>query len=581
MLKTISWLLKDNKKKLYLPIFLTIIDAIGSMALYFILYLTVVELLNDTLTESKIIIYTAICAASVIYRIIIYRKGYLLCFTRGFDVAHDVRVDLGEHICNLNLGYFNKNSIGHLMNTLTNDIASFEGVLSHALPFCIKTLTLVVLIIIGTFFINWQLALSQCLVIVISFPILHWSNRLVKKYGKEKRSLGSRMISVVIEYIKGFKVFKSHNLTDTHFERLIDTLEDTRKLSIKTEYKMAIPNCMYVIIVSFLTPLILLLGSYMVSGNELTAESFVAFMIMSLALSALLISFEHYYIMLNDLKLATSNLKTTFDYKPLSYTDSDFTLDNYKVSFINVDFSYESGKEVLHNINFEAKEKSITALVGPSGAGKSTIANLIARFWDPTKGSIEIGGRDIKDLNPDQLLRYISAVFQENVLLNDTILNNIKIGKPDATYKEIIEAAKLANCHGFITKLPDGYDTMVAQGGASLSGGEKQRIAIARAILKKAPILLLDESTASLDPDNEAKINNALDRLMKDKTVFVIAHRLNTIRNAHQIILLNDGKVEEIGNHKYLMKQKGHYYRMVKEQEAASEWIVKGDAIYE
>jgi ATP-binding cassette subfamily B protein len=574
MLKTLNQLLGNQKKQLYLPIFLTIIDAIGSMALYFVLYLTVVDLLNGSLSESKVIIYTIICFVSVLYRILIYRKGYLLCFTRGFDVAHDVRVNLGEHICNLNLGYFNQNSKGYLLNTLSNDVANFEGIITHALPFCMKTATLTLLIITGTFFINWKLALIQCALIIISLPILRWSNNLVKKYGTKKRNLSSKLVSVVVEYINGFKVFKSHNMTDKHFTRLLNSMEQTRRLSIKTEYKMAVPNTMYSIIVSFLTPLVLLSSSYMFSTRSFSSESFIAFMIMSLALTALLVSFEHYYIMINNLKLAVQNLKTTLDYTPLSYQEENFTLPNFDVLFNNVSFSYETGKQVLNNISFQSKKNSVTALVGPSGSGKTTIINLIARFWDTTKGTIEIGGKDIKQLNPDCLLHYISAVFQENVLLNDSILNNIKIGRPDASFEEIKEVAKIAHCHEFITKLPEGYNTLVAEGGASLSGGEKQRIAIARAILKNAPILLLDESTASLDPDNEAKINNALDELMKDKTVFVIAHRLNTIQQADQIMLLNNGTIEEIGNHNNLMNQKGHYYKMVKEQENAREWTI-------
>ncbi len=578
MLKTINNLLGDNKKRLYMPIFLTVIDAIGSMALYFILYLTVIDLLNKSLTENKIIVYTCICAASVIYRIIVYRKGYLLCFTKGFDVAHDVRVNIGEHICNLSLGYFNQNSMGYLMNTLTNDVGNFEGIITHALPFCIKALTSCALIIIGTFFINWKLALTQFFVIILSFPVLHWGNKLIKKYGSEKRNLSSRVVSVVMEYLNGFKVFKSHNMTDTHFDRLLNTLEDTRKLSIKTEYKMAVPNCTYSIIVSFLTPLVLLLGSYMLSGHKFTSDSFTAFMIMSLALSAILVSFEHYYIMLNDLKLAANNLEKAFSIKPLPYSDEDFKLSSYDIKFNNVNFSYETGKQVLYDINFCSESGSVTALIGPSGAGKSTIANLIARFWDSTSGEIFIGGRDIKELNPDRLLHYISEVFQENILLNDTILNNIKIGRPEASYDEIVEASKAAHCHEFIEKLTEGYNTVVSEGGKSLSGGERQRIAIARAILKNAPILLLDESTASLDPDNESKINHALDQLMREKTVFVIAHRLNTISHADQIILLNNGKIEEIGSHDNLMQQKGHYFRMVKEQEAARKWNIKGES---
>lgn len=230
----------------------------------------------------------------------------------------------------------------------------------------------------------------------------------------------------------------------------------------------------------------------------------------------------------------------------------------------------------MTDISFFAKENSVTALIGPSGSGKSTVANLIARFWDVSKGTIRIGGKDIKDLNPDGLLHYISEVFQENTLLSDTIYNNIKAGRENATEEEIIEAAKAAHCHEFIENLPQGYQTRLSEGGNTLSGGEKQRIAIARAILKNAPILLLDESTASLDADNEAKINQALDRLMKGKTVFVIAHRLNTIQNADQIILLNQGRIEEMGTHAELLAKKGHYYEMVQEQEKAKKWIVKG-----
>lgn len=576
MLYTIETLIGENKKKLYFPIFLMCIDSLGSMALYFILYLTVLDLFYGTLSMSKIGVYTLICLIAVIYRIIVYRKSYLLCFERAFSVTGQLRIDLADHLRKQSLGYFNQNSSGYLINTLTNDVSSFEGVLSHALSFIMKTITLSALILIGTFFINWKLALAEGIVLVLAAPLLHWSNRLVERLGSQKRDLTNRMISTVLEYINGIKVFKSHNLTSTHFERLLSSLETVRKTSVQIECKMAPPTAMYSILVNFLMPLVLLAGSYMMLGGQIKGESLIAFLIMSIAISGLLVSFEHYYIMLKDLKLAADNLEKTVCLKPLSFTDNDYTLDCFDVKFQNVKFSYDSGTEVLHDISFYAPQGSITALIGPSGSGKSTIANLIARFWDVTGGCIYIGGRDIRELNPDRLLDSISAVFQENTLLSDTILNNIRVGKPDATMEEIISAARIACCHDFIMELPDGYDTVLAEGGASLSGGEKQRIAIARAILKNSPILLLDESTASLDADNETKINQALDRLMQGKTVFVIAHRLNTIQNADQIILVNQGSIEEIGTHESLMATKGHYYEMVREQEKAKEWIATG-----
>ena len=577
MLHTIQKLIGKSKKELYFPIFLMCIDSLGSMALYFVLYLTVLDLFFGTLTMNKIGIYTLVCLLGVIYRIIVYRKSYLLCFERAFNVTGQFRIKLADHFRKLSLGYFNQNSTGYLINTMTNDMGSFEGVLSHALSFLMKTVTLCGLILVGTFFINWKLALAECVVLLFAVPLLRWGNRLVEQLGTKKRTMTARMVSTVMEYIKGIKIFKAHNMTSTHFERLLESLEKVRKISVQIECQMAPPTAIYSILVNFLMPLVLLGGSYLLLGGQIPNESFIAFLIMSMAISGLLISFEHYYIMLKDLKLAADNLEKAMSHAPLPYQDDSFTLEQYDVAFQKVCFSYDNGEEVLHHISFTAPEGSVTALIGPSGSGKSTVANLIARFWDVSSGVITIGGRDIRELEPDRLLQSISAVFQENTLLSDTILNNIRVGKPDATMEEVIVAAKAACCHDFISKLPDGYNTVLAEGGASLSGVEKQRIAIARAILKNAPILLLDESTASLDADNEDRINRALDHLMKGKTVFVIAHRLNTIQNADQIILLNNGNIEEIGTHLELLKKRGHYYTMIQEQEKAKVWIAKGE----
>ena len=574
MLHTIQKLIGKSKKELYFPIFLMCIDSLGSMALYFVLYLTVLDLFFGTLTMNKIGIYTLACLLGVIYRIIVYRKSYLLCFERAFNVTGQFRIKLADHFRKLSLGYFNQNSTGYLINTMTNDMGSFEGVLSHALSFLMKTVTLCGLILVGTFFINWKLALAECVVLLFAVPLLRWGNRLVEQLGTKKRTMTASMVSTVMEYIKGIKIFKAHNMTSTHFERLLESLEKVRKISVQIECQMAPPTAIYSILVNFLMPLG---GSYLLLGGQIPNESFIAFLIMSMAISGLLISFEHYYIMLKDLKLAADNLEKAMSHAPLPYQDDSFTLERYDVAFQKVCFSYDNGEEVLHHISFTAPEGSVTALIGPSGSGKSTVANLIARFWDVSSGVITIGGRDIRELEPDRLLQSISAVFQENTLLSDTILNNIRVGKPDATMEEVIVAAKAACCHDFISKLPDGYNTVLAEGGASLSGGEKQRIAIARAILKNAPILLLDESTASLDADNEERINRALDHLMKGKTVFVIAHRLNTIQNADQIILLNNGNIEEIGTHLELLKKRGHYYSMIQEQEKAKAWIAKGE----
>lgn len=575
MLKNIQFLVGDDKRALVFPIFLMCIDSFGSMALYFVLYLTVIALFFDTLTLQKVIVYTAICLVGVVYRLIVYRKSYLLCFERAFDVTGRLRIRLADHFRSLSLGCFNQNSSGYLLNTLTNDISRFEGVLSHALSFLMKTVTLCAMILIGTFFIDWRLALAECVVILLAVPLLRWGNRLVERFGRQKRALTDRMISAVMEYLRGIKVFKAHRMVAAHFERLLQSLEAVRALSVRIECKMAPFSASYAMLVNLLLPLVMLGGSYLLLGGQIPGESLIAFLIMSSAISGLLVSFEHYYIMLKDLNLAAENLVQAMRQQPLPYRRDVAVPECHDIRFENVCFAYEGGQEVLHDLSFEAPAGSVTALIGPSGSGKTTVANLVARFWDVTAGRITIGGRDIRDLSPDALLGHISAVFQENTLLSDSILNNIRVGNPEAGLDAVIQAAKAACCHDFIQALPKGYDTILAEGGASLSGGEKQRIAIARAILKDAPIVLLDESTASLDADNERRINEALDRLMAGKTVFVIAHRLGTIQNADQIILLNDGRIEERGDHQTLLAQGGHYAAMIQEQKKAAAWIVE------
>ena len=575
MLHTIRTLLGEKRKQLTFPIILMSLDAVFSIFLYGILYLTIVHILDDSLTGGIIVCYTVICLISVVLRLIIYRSAYYLCFARGAEMCSEMRLGLANHYRSLSLGYFNQNSSGYLLGTLTKDLSNFELVITHTLPSMIKTMVMGVLILIGTFFINWKLALAECIVLLITMPILVWGNHLVEKYGNQKRRLNDKMVSIVLEYISGMNVFKSHNMTSTHFTRMADTLESIRKKNVEAEVKQAVPTSMYSMVTNFLLPFVLLIGSYLFVGGSIAPEQLVAFLLMSLALSALLIAFEHSYNLLKDLKLAAGNLEKAYSTRPLPYKEETVELSKFDVAFDHVSFSYNKKTEVLHDITFTARENTVTALIGPSGSGKSTVANLIARFWDVSDGSIRIGGKDIRDLNSDGLLNYISEVFQENTLLSDTIYNNIKAGGEDATEDEILAAAKAAHCHEFIMQLPDGYQTQLSEGGNTLSGGEKQRIAIARAILKDAQILLLDESTASLDADNEQKINQALDRLMKGKTVFVIAHRLNTIRNADQIILLNNGKIEEKGTHVELFAKNGHYYQMVQEQEKAKKWLIK------
>ena len=298
MLKTINKLLGTKTKQLAFPIFLMSLDSALSIVLYIMLYMTVVHLLDGTLNQGQVMTYSIICLVSVIFRLIIYRSAYYLCFARGADLCGEMRVELANHYRSLSLGYFNQNSSGYLLSTLTKDLTSFELVITHALPSIVKTAVMGGLVLIGTFFIHWKLALAECAVLLIAWPILLWGNRLIEKYGAQKRTLTAKMISVVLEYVKGMKVFKSHNMTSSHFSRMSDTLENIRKLNVKAEVKAATPTSMYSIAANFLLPFVLLIGSYLFLGGTIQPDQLVAFLLMSLALSALLIAFEHSYNML-------------------------------------------------------------------------------------------------------------------------------------------------------------------------------------------------------------------------------------------------------------------------------------------
>ena len=279
MLRSIQKLIGDKRKQLIFPIFLMSLDAIGSLVMYLMLYFTVIHLLNGSLTGGLVRNYTIVCLISIILRLIIYRSGYFLCFSRGAEMCSGLRLDLANHYRSLSLGYFNQNSSGYLLSTLTKDLSNFELVLTHTLPSIVKTLVMGCLILVGTFFINWKLALAECVVILIALPVLNWGNRLVEKYGTIKRDLTSKMISIVLEYIKGMKVFKSANMTSTHFTRMSDTLEDIRKTSVQAEVKTAAPTSMYSIIANFLLPFVLLIGSYLFLGGTIASELLVAFML--------------------------------------------------------------------------------------------------------------------------------------------------------------------------------------------------------------------------------------------------------------------------------------------------------------
>ena len=569
MLNDIKTLSGKEFKRLKKPVFLLVIDSLFYMMNYMMFYFTIVDLITETFTLNKIIVYTAIMIVANTVRYLFNRVGYTGIQSQGARIIQDLRLRMGDHLRNLNLGYFNKHNIGNVINIITNDLQDFEHVLTHSTSELIKLGILSVYLLLVTFAISPILGILQILIAAAGAIFIVLGMKKSSKIALKKKHTMDDVVSRMVEYISGMELFKSYNLAGEKFKRLKDSFNDLKKESINTEIALAPYILIFQLTVDISFALLLLVSTQLFISGSINKIMFFSYIIIGLSLSNILKAFSGQYVFFQYMKLATDKLINVYNEKEISYEFEVMPFKNYDIKFENVSFSYEKDKPVLKNISFEAKQGTSTALVGSSGSGKTTITNLIARFWDCQSGIISIDGTDITKIYPEELLTNISMIFQDVYLVNDTVENNIKLGKPDATHEEVVKAAKDASCHEFITELENSYDTVVGEGGSTLSGGEKQRISIARALLKDTPVILLDEATASLDADNEHEIRKSLDKLIKNKTVITIAHKLNTIKNYDQIIVMSDGIIEEKGTHKELMKNKKRYYEMYTEMKKA------------
>ena len=569
MLNDIKTLSGKEFKRLKKPVFLLVIDSLFYMINYMMFYFTIVDLITETFTLKKIIVYTAIMIVANTVRYLFNRVGYTGIQSQGARIIQDLRLRMGDHLRNLNLGYFNRHNIGNVINIITNDLQDFEHVLTHSTSELIKLGILSVYLLLVTFAISPILGILQILIAAAGAIFIVLGMKKSSKIALKKKHTMDDVVSRMVEYISGMELFKSYNLAGEKFKRLKNSFNDLKKESINTEIDLAPYILIFQLTVDISFALLLLASTQFFISGSINKIMFFSYIIIGLSLSNILKAFSGQYVFFQYMKLATDKLINVYNEKEISYEFEVMPFKNYDIKFENVSFSYEKDKPVLKNISFEAKQGTSTALVGSSGSGKTTVTNLIARFWDCQSGIISIDGTDITKIYPEELLTNISMIFQDVYLVNDTVENNIKLGKPDATHEEVVKAAKDASCHEFITELENSYNTVVGEGGSTLSGGEKQRISIARALLKDTPIILLDEATASLDADNEHEIRKSLDKLIKNKTVITIAHKLNTIKNYDQIIVMSDGIIEEKGTHEELMKNKKRYYEMYTEMKKA------------
>ena len=505
--------------------------------------------------------YMALIVVMMIVMFLIARWDYVRLYTNVYNESASSRIDLAERLKKLPLSYFGKRDLADLAETMMNDMNLYETIFSHAVPHIYSTAISTSVIALMLIIYNWKLALAALWVIPISILIIFLSKKSQKKIVQSWIDDNRKVFDDLQEKIEQIEQIKSYNLEERMLNDFFEKLNKSTKQKTKGEVVTGTLTGIATAILKLGIISVAVIGVNMLMAGEINILVYIAFLMLTTSIYLPIegiITFMSIIVMLDAVVGRIKEIKTM----PIQEGKNQMNIKNYDIEFNDVHFGYDD-HSVINGVSFTAKQGEITALIGSSGSGKTTLTKLAARFWDVDKGEIRIGGEDVSDVDPDVLLKNFSIVFQDVTLFNSSIKDNIRIGKKGATDEEIVRAAKIARCYEFIDKMPEGIDTIIGENGQRLSGGERQRISIARAILKDAPIILLDEATASLDVENESLIQEALSELIKDKTVMVIAHRLRMIRNADKIILLNAGKIEAMGTDNELCKNSKYYKNML------------------
>ena len=496
-----------------------------------------------------------------IFAVLQYRSTY----TTVYDESANRRISLAEKLRKLPLAFFGEKNLSDLTATIMDDCTDLEHTFSHAVPQLFASIISILLITVGMAFYNWQLTIALFWVVPLAAAILLFSKKEIQK-SNESNYLNKRMVTEHIqEGLDTIQEIKSYNQERDYLEKLDASIDTYEKVLTRNELVLGILVNGSQSVLKLGLASVIIVGANLLASGTIDLFTYLIFMVIGSRVYAPISEVMNNIAALFYLDLRISRMNE-MEALPVQHGTTDFTPKGYDIEFQQVDFAYEQGKQILKNLSFTARQGEKTALVGPSGSGKSTAARLAARFWDIQSGKITLGGQDISRIDPETLLTNYSVVFQEVVLFNASIMDNIRIGKRDATDEEVRRVARLAQCDEFVTKMPQGYQTIIGENGETLSGGERQRISIARALLKDAPIVLLDEATASLDVENETKIQAGISELVRNKTVLIIAHRMRTVANADKIVVLENGSVAEMGTPEELKKKNGIFARMVNRQ---------------
>lgn len=576
MKKKLSTILSQNDKKSLKKILIWgFISAVAKAMPYVFIILTASELIkplnSESIDKSRLITYSILMLAAYI---VMYISGLKSWVTISYDASGIVKNGRNETLSSFNrfsVGKIGAKDTNEITEYMVNDYNNILIVISDILDPILHSIVMPVLGFISMMFISWQMSIAAIAVALAAFILYFLMRSKSKRDGEELNAITDKVNSGVLEYVKNIHLLKGFNMTGSGFVRFADNLELLKTKSIKNQASSSVLIAICSIILTLGIPLTAIIG-FLLWQNS--AVSITAYLIFLIALPKIYTPLSTEFVLIDQLAYLNDSINHLYEHmtsEKLSEGDHEVKINNYDIDFENLTFSYGNGN-VLENLSFHADMNSMTALVGHSGCGKSTVLQLISRFYDNQLGTIKLGGNNIKNIPYHQLLDYISIVFQESYLFNDTIKNNMRLAKSDASDEEIINAAKKAGCHEWIMSLEKGYDTVISESGGNISGGEKQRIAVARAILKDAPIILLDEATASLDIENERLVQRSINELVHGKTVIIVAHHLNTIKNADKIIVLGDKHIIEEGTHSQLMGNGGVYYEMYNKQYDEKEW---------
>lgn len=496
-----------------------------------------------------------------------YRKTYIA----SYKESNVTRLRIAEHLRKLPMSFFNTKDLSELTTNMMSDCSSMESMLSSTIPPLIANVISATITCILLAFFDWRLAICVFITMPLAFLIIWLSRKYQKKLFERQVDAKLQASSQVQEYLEGMKIIKSCNLSGSQFSTLNKALLAMKKIAVKVEMVVGVFMSGASMFLQAGIGITIFVGTLLLLDGQIELLPLLMFFLIVIKIYGPILAILSQLTTLLNLNVVTERMRTLLTTPVMSGKQQ--TSKRYDIELSHVSFAYNE-EEVIHDVSCKIPQGNVTALVGPSGSGKSTISKLIARFWDIQKGTITVGNKDIKTINPESLMQEMSFVFQDVTLFNDTIFNNIQMGNPNATKEQVFAAAKAAYCDEFVRNMPDGYNTVLGENGSTLSGGERQRISIARALLKDSPIILLDEATASLDPENEVFVQKAIAKLVENKTVIIIAHRLRTVVDADQILVLDNGKLVEYGTHNELMRKNGLYHKLYHIQQESLGWAV-------